>query len=552
MQPFFFFRYLVIASLINKIAYLASLVSSTLIFPVSNLTNVMDKNGREIEIDETLRLVSTTDKHGVITYANDSFSEISGYASKELIGESHSIVRHPEMPAQVFEGMWHLLSQGKPWRGVLKNKSKDGNYFWVDTYITPIFDGEEFTGYQSVHVKVKSVYLQRAQSLYAKLNARVPFNDYRANTAFKKNLSAVMLLSIYAGTWFLYKDPLVIISQLVLVLGLSTIYYEEMYRLPTYLKSFAKHSDKISRYVYSDKGLLGTIGYELKVQSAKIQTILGRGRDFGGYLVKLAERLTVAVESSRENMVRNDNSLKLLTSATKDMEAFSKEISDSTNYSHDKLIEVKKECLTAIREVELSQSEVEQLSKKVHDVAQSAGNIVLEIGQIDYVMQEIKNISEQTNLLALNAAIEAQRAGQQGRGFSVVAAEVRALANRTQEAAAGIQESVAGFQSTLQDGVNVMRDAKKNAGNCVDRTTAAKVSMSHVSEMMGDIGDVSAQIARATEKQSEAASDIYANVKIVEGIARENFKAGSEVAQTARKIEEHANNINKLNKTFKA
>lgn len=86
-------------------------------------------------------LVSKTDLKGTITYANDAFVEISGFSREELLGQAHNLVRHPDMPAEAFADLWNTLSSGFPWRGVVKNRSKEGDHYWVEALVVPIHNG---------------------------------------------------------------------------------------------------------------------------------------------------------------------------------------------------------------------------------------------------------------------------------------------------------------------------------------------------------------------------------------------------------------------------
>lgn len=83
-------------------------------------------------------IISQTDLQGIITFANRKFSEVSGYTREELVGQSHNIIRHPDMPSIIFERMWNTISTGHTWNGLVKNIRKDGLYYWVDTEILPI------------------------------------------------------------------------------------------------------------------------------------------------------------------------------------------------------------------------------------------------------------------------------------------------------------------------------------------------------------------------------------------------------------------------------
>src|SRR5690554_7516109 len=87
-------------------------------------------------------LISSTDTRGVITHFNQEFLQVSGFSTDELIGSPHNIIRHPDMPPAVYKTMWETLKAGKPWMGVVKNRCKNGDYYWVSAYVTPIKDGD--------------------------------------------------------------------------------------------------------------------------------------------------------------------------------------------------------------------------------------------------------------------------------------------------------------------------------------------------------------------------------------------------------------------------
>ena len=116
------------------------------------MSNPLPTNGSEYRLPPGAMLVSRTDAAGIITYANEAFTAVSGYSSRELLGQSHSIDRHPDVPAWVFEGMWRRLQKGMPWRGVLLNRRKNGDYYWVDAFIAPVKRGGETTEYLSVRL----------------------------------------------------------------------------------------------------------------------------------------------------------------------------------------------------------------------------------------------------------------------------------------------------------------------------------------------------------------------------------------------------------------
>ena len=115
------------------------------------------------------RLISATDTASLITYCNPEFAAISGYSEAELIGSPHNLVRHPDMPPAVYELMWRYLKAGKSWMGIVKNRCRNGDYYWVNAYVTPILEGGRVVGYESVRVCPTREQVARAEALYARL-----------------------------------------------------------------------------------------------------------------------------------------------------------------------------------------------------------------------------------------------------------------------------------------------------------------------------------------------------------------------------------------------
>ncbi|BBT94865.1 hypothetical protein WP8W19C03_15590 [Aeromonas veronii] len=104
------------------------------------VTSSLHTTDTEVEFADDIQLVSTTDLKGDITYANPAFCQVAGYRLEEMLGQHHNLVRHPDMPKAAFADLWAHLQAGKPWRGMVKNRCKDGRYYWVDAYVTPIYE----------------------------------------------------------------------------------------------------------------------------------------------------------------------------------------------------------------------------------------------------------------------------------------------------------------------------------------------------------------------------------------------------------------------------
>lgn len=120
----------------------------------------------EYKYDESICMQSVTDLYGRIVEVNEDLIQISGYSRAELVGSCHNIVRHPEMPEVAFEDLWKTLQAGDVWRGIVKNRCKNGDYFWIDETITPIVNNGKVTGYHSIQIKPSHRQISIADGLY--------------------------------------------------------------------------------------------------------------------------------------------------------------------------------------------------------------------------------------------------------------------------------------------------------------------------------------------------------------------------------------------------
>lgn len=121
---------------------------------------------KEIVLKEGVSIVSKTDLKGAITYINRDFIEISGFSELELVGKSHNIIRHPDMPSAAFEDLWRTVKAGKPWNGIVKNRCKSGDHYWVEANVAPIREGAKIVGYMSVRSIATRTQIESAEKLY--------------------------------------------------------------------------------------------------------------------------------------------------------------------------------------------------------------------------------------------------------------------------------------------------------------------------------------------------------------------------------------------------
>ncbi len=132
----------------------------------------MPRDPNEIELDTKAFLVSETDLKGRITFANDDFCKYAGYTIDELIGKPHNIVRHPDMPKAAFKDLWDTIQSGKRWRGFVKNRAKDGRYYWVYATVFPFTTCEGTKGYISCRRRVSDMEKEKYEKLYKEMRAK--------------------------------------------------------------------------------------------------------------------------------------------------------------------------------------------------------------------------------------------------------------------------------------------------------------------------------------------------------------------------------------------
>ena len=144
----------------------------------------------EVLLKDDQVIVTKTDIKGQIAYANEDFCEISGFTILELLGQSHNIVRHPDMPPEAFRDLWDTLKQGYPWRGIVKNRCKNGDFYWVKAYVAPIHDNQVVVGYLSSRKKPSPEEVTRAEALYRDLNSKHPKYRLHRGEAVPRRLLA--------------------------------------------------------------------------------------------------------------------------------------------------------------------------------------------------------------------------------------------------------------------------------------------------------------------------------------------------------------------------
>ncbi len=323
-------------------------------------------------------------------------------------------------------------------------------------------------------------------------------------------------------------------------------------RVITRLRDIAEGEGDLTQRLNADaKNELGTLSHWFNTFVNKVQTVVAQVHDVSEQLAAAAEKTSVITDKTSHGVKEQNIATEQVATAMDELVTTVQDVARNTTEAATATDAASQETQRGSMVVTSTVHRINELAAEVGDSADIIQKLAEDSESVAGVLDVIRGIAEQTNLLALNAAIEAARAGEQGRGFAVVADEVRTLAGRTQQSTFEIQEMTERLQSGAKSAVEAMERGRAKAKEGVEDAAKAGDSLQAITSSVTSINDINMQVASAAEEQNAVAEEIKRNVSSISSIAERTTVGANETSQASVKLAELSNKLQSLVGGFK-
>ncbi|PTU66098.1 chemotaxis protein [Chromobacterium sp. Panama] len=517
-------------------------------------------DGTEVFLLPHRPIVTKTNLKGQITYANRAFIDISGFSEEELIGQPHNIVRHPDMPQAAFDDLWSTIKTGRPWKGLVKNRTKQGHFYWVEAYVTPICEGGQPVGYMSVRSAPSKQQTADAEQLYARVRERSQAFPETRHAAPPTTASLLLCAQLPAAALILAgaaADGALRLTLLTLaaVWALAASYLAGRW-LARPIDAARRALMRLAEGDFSAQ-IPPSGPREPRAVLEEMETLRIHLRAILADVVAGAEDVSeaaTATHAEAESLnARGESTLEGITRVAAALQQLSvsvNEISQSTRTG----AEFADQATELASQGEAQMSDTRQAAQAVVSEVSCTRDIIIKLEQsvesINTVTGVIKDIANQTNLLALNAAIEAARAGEQGRGFAVVADEVRKLAERTAGNTLEIEQSVSFLRERSQEALEEVKAAVNKVHTAEETIQAAAEGLEAIRNANEKVAESSSSVANMLQQQSSASTEVAQSMETMSTLTEQNSHSIAATLQVAQKLHTTASDLRRLVSQF--
>ena len=537
----------------------------------------------EYPITEETLIVSKTDLKGRLTYFNEQFVAASGFAEQELMGQPHNIIRHPDMPPEAFANLWDTLKAGKPWAGAVKNRRKNGDFYWVLASATPLWEAGQVTGYMSIRTKLPSDQREEAEHVYALFRANKA-QAYRVEAGMIRRRSMTDILALFTNSFKARLVTLIAVQAafmlimglqaelgfsglttigLLLVgllvggwLGLQTIRAigRPLMQLNQIMATIAQglfnsrvaveRDDEAGIALRNLQALQAKLGFDRESQKdmekrvaiqrkADMHKLAGDFETAVGDIIETVASSATELEAAAGTLTASADFAQRLSvtvaSASEEASTNVQSVASATEEMASSVNEISRQVQESARMAVEAVAQARETNGRVSELSQAAA-------RIGDVVELINTIAGQTNLLALNATIEAARAGEAGRGFAVVASEVKALAQQTAKATGEIGQQITGIQAATQQSVGAIQEIS---------ATIEKLSeiSSTIAAAVEEQGAATQEISRNVQQAAIGTQEVSSNITTVQQGASETGSASSQVLSSAQSLSSESNRL---------